>query len=67
MGKKNATQKPKGGNFVAKYMNQFNKSAVFRDKKNDYRRTPKHKTKFYDAVGLVFTSSWCQLGTSKEG
>lgn len=30
-------------NLVAKYAKQFNKSAVQRDRKNDYRRKPKHK------------------------
>ena len=30
-------------NFVAKHARTFNKAAVMRDKKKDYRRKPKHR------------------------
>lgn len=40
------TRKPPklpAGNPVAKQLNRFNKPATHRDRKNDYRRTPKHR------------------------
>lgn len=37
-----------GRNYVAKHMNKVNRSAKHRDKKNDYRRNPKHKKKITD-------------------
>lgn len=36
-------RKDKRRNPVSKYMHQFNKSAVFRDRKYDYKRKPKNK------------------------
>lgn len=32
-------------NPVAKYANKFNKAATFRDRKNDYKRKPKHRNR----------------------
>lgn len=32
-------------NPVAKNMNKFNKPATHKDKKNDYQRTPKHRSR----------------------
>lgn len=37
------TKKLRKRNPVSKYMNRFNKSAVFRDKKHDYKRKPKNR------------------------
>lgn len=36
--KRNRRQNP-----VAKYMRRFNKAAVFRDRKHDYKRKPKNR------------------------
>lgn len=33
----------KDRNYVHKYMEEFNKSKTHPDKKNDYKRPPKHK------------------------
>ena len=38
----------KNRNFVAKHMNKVNRSKVHRDRKNDYKRKPKHKKKLED-------------------
>ena len=35
----------KANNLVAKYAREANKSAVYRDRKNDYRRKIKHSKK----------------------
>lgn len=37
------TTKKKDRNFVHKHMEEFNKPRTHRDKKNDYKRKPKHK------------------------
>ena len=36
-------RKSKRRNPVSKYMNRFNKAAVFRDRKHDYKRKPKNR------------------------
>lgn len=43
MARKRPKIKKKRANPVAKYMNRFNKSAVFRDRKHAYKRKPKNK------------------------
>lgn len=35
-------------NPVAKYANRFNKAATHRDRKNDYKRRPKHRNRVED-------------------
>lgn len=35
-------------NLVAKHMHKFNKPAVHANKKKDYKRSPKHKSRFGD-------------------
>lgn len=35
-------------NLVAKHARKFNKAAVHRDRKNDYKRKPKHSKKGWD-------------------
>ena len=37
--------KKKVNNPVAKHARTFNKAAVYRDRKNDYKRKPKHSYK----------------------
>ncbi len=41
--KKPKVKRKRHRNPVSKYMNRFNKSAVFRDRKHDYKRKPKNK------------------------
>lgn len=36
-------KKPPFNNIVAKHAHKFNRSVAFKDKKNDYKRNPKHK------------------------
>ena len=40
-------------NPVAKYAHHFNKSQVFEDKKNHYRRNAKHKSKEAFIISLI--------------
>jgi len=40
-------------NPVAKYAHRFNKSQVFKDKKNHYRRNAKHKGKGAFIISLI--------------
>lgn len=35
-------------NFVAKHMNEFNRSETYTDKKNDYKRKQKYKKEILD-------------------
>lgn len=42
--------KPKIRNFVAKHARAFNKGGPMKDKKNDYKRKPKHNKKFEEGV-----------------
>jgi hypothetical protein len=39
---KKKLKKPKINNLVAKNAHAFNKATVMRDRKNDYKRKPKH-------------------------
>lgn len=43
-------------NLVAKHMHKFNKPAVHANKKKDYKRSPKHKSRFGDCSfwGMFF-------------
>ena len=45
---KTKNEKLKINNFVAKNANKFNRSVVMRDRKNDYKRKPKHNTLMLD-------------------
>lgn len=38
----------KNRNFVAKHMNEFNRSETYTDKKNDYKRKQKYKKEILD-------------------
>jgi len=38
-------------NFVAKHAHKFNKCVRHRDRKNDYKRHPKHKGNVVDTMG----------------
>jgi len=44
-GKKRRARMKSLNNPVAKHANKFNKCAVHRDRKNDYKRKPKHKNR----------------------
>ena len=53
---------PKLANPVAKHCRTFNKAHVFRDKKNDYTRAPKHKLRG-DALALLALRVGCPTST----
>lgn len=42
--------KPRARNFVAKHARTFNKGGPMKDKKNDYKRKPKHNKKLEEGV-----------------
>lgn len=42
------TKKPLFRNFVAKHARTFNKAVVMADRKNDYKRRPKHRNKNFE-------------------
>lgn len=46
--KKNVKKQAIQHNLVAKHMNTYNKPATHANKKTDYKRSPKHKTRFGD-------------------
>lgn len=48
--KKNKSEEGVKNNLVAKHMNAFNKPKTHKDKKKDYKRKPKHKSKFMENV-----------------
>jgi hypothetical protein len=49
-GKEDMDKEPKIRNYVAKHARSVNKAGAMRDKKNDYRRNPKHKKKIVEGA-----------------
>lgn len=52
-------------NLVAKHMHKFNKPAVHANKKKDYQRSPKHKSRFGDCS--FYGSKFCNYNLRLVG